>query len=219
MGERRSARSDTEAELSPLASLAVVGMFTLGGVLGYAGGGFAGSFLGAIGAAGTVVLVMWARRGQQGLREGASLDLNGLDPRQALGLMSAMHAGGGGFASPLLQELEEATQQTANDAAGALSRLRTLEAAHPRTPAVQAQLARCLLALDDNAAAHKSMARALALALDGGMNPSAAKLFAEFENYKAELALAPRHLAQLARVLRSVGDSDAADWCDEQAAK
>ena len=82
---------------------------------------------------------------------------------------------------------------------------------------MHAELARRKFALGRDAEALDSLGEALGCALDGGMNPMAARLFAEFAEHREALSLKERHYPQLARVLRSSGETDGADWCEARA--
>ncbi len=188
----------------------VIALFIGGGVVGYGMKGLVGAFVGTFAAAFLSALVL----GLQHLRAtDRSLDavpppvLDGLDAKQAMAVTSAML--GDAFRSDLLERIEEATR--ADDPRAAMAALRD---EHPQSAAVHAELARLCFASGDDMQGIDSATEAVRRALDGGMNSTAARLFEEFAAHRDRLALAPRHYAQLARVLRTRDAVEAAQWCE-----
>jgi hypothetical protein len=199
----------------------VIASFVGGGALGFAAAGLAGAFAGSLGAALVCALFYgMSRMKQTGRLEHAPPPaLDGLDPQQRMTVMTAMMGGGQSesFKSELLAKLEEAAATAQDDPEDALAAVELLQDQHPRNPAVHAELARRHFALGNEAEALVSLADALGCALDGGMNPMAARLFSEFTEHRDALPLNRRHYPQLARVLRSRGESEGANWCDARA--
>jgi hypothetical protein len=210
----RAAAASQELTLAAIA--VVLAVFIGGAVAGLALMGIMGAFLGAFGGAMVSALVLGLRRFREanGSLEGPPPpNLDGLDSRQALTVMTAMMgaATGDAFRSELLSGLEEARRMS--DPERTLEAMEALRQDHPHSPAVYAELARFHLAHDDEARGIDRATEAIRHALDGGMNTMAARLFEEFRPHRDRLALAPRHYAQLARVLRTRDATEAADWC------
>jgi hypothetical protein len=198
-------------ELSATSAAALVLGFMVCVGLGWMVGSLFGAFVGAIVSATIGIVATSGRTFSRGLREREPIvDASALPPRAALALMSA---GPTTLQSELLGKLDDIRRAADDDPQGALARTIRLRAEHPHTPAVNAQLARCHLAVDQHTDAMAAATEAIRSALDGGMNPTAAQLWSEFEMHREQLALSARHLERLARVLEHRGDADGARWC------
>lgn len=194
-----------------MAAVMAVCSFLGGTAVGLSTGGLMGGLIGAVLGAlvpATAISLRQLSRGNRALQAENPI-VHGLPPDQALTVLSAAASrgrdGGGmiSFRSQVLIELEQAALLGRTDPAEALQRVRTLAQAHPRSPAVHAELARRHLALHQPVEARASVSHALALALDGGMNPMAAKLVSEFGSLREDLKLSATHAARLAKVLQA----------------
>jgi hypothetical protein len=204
-------------ELTPGAVAVVLAVFIGAAVVGLAAGGLIGAFVGALAGALASVTVLGLRRIREtdrSLDAATAPKLDGLDRRQVMTVMTAVMGASDAFRSELLDALEEARETASSDPARALEIVRALREDHPRSPAVHAELARLHLAASDEALAIEHATRAIGLALDGGMNPTAARLFEEFAPLRDRFALSSGQYGQLARVLRAGEADEAADWCD-----
>ncbi len=206
-------------ELSPTATVGLLLVFAASGGLGYLWGGIGGAFFAALGVTTTVAIggfVLKIRAEDRTRNVESAPDLAGLAPGQALSVMGAMTGGEGAlsFKSELLSKLEEIDETLENDPAGALEALEPFAAEHPRSPAVHLRRARAQRATGDRDGATETVARALAFALDGGMNPMAAAIFVEFEATRDQLTLEDRHMKALAKALARRGHAAEAQWCE-----
>lgn len=208
-------------ELSAATMGALVLAFVTGTAVGWAWGGPLGAFVGAAaGATAGIVAASWRRlqRVRRTLGGPGVPDVGALPPQRALAVMAAVSGGEAApgmatFRSELLARLEEIRDQAGSNGQLALALARELSTEHPRNPAARAEVARLHLALGDTKAGVAAGAEAIALALDGGMNPTAAKLFEELEAHRDALRLTPRHRELLARVLDHRQDISGAAWC------
>ncbi len=218
-----SPRSARVQELSGTAAAALIAAFGAAGWLGYVWGGLGGAFFGAVGVTALVgtTLVVLRLRAVDRTRLGSELpDLGSLPPAQALSIMGAMVADAGAavpFRSELLKRLEALDDDVTHRPRQALEQLKPFVEEHPRSPAVHVRVARCHHGLDEPEAAADALTRALRRALDGGMNPMAAQIFAEFDGLRDRLELGAQHLETLGRVLGQRGREDDAAWCAARA--
>jgi tetratricopeptide (TPR) repeat protein len=202
---------------------AVAGLLVLAFVgpmaLGWLWAGPVGALLGAgVGAFAGIVAASWGRirRAQRMLEHRSIQSDRVLPPRQALAVMSGLSGSEGGlvsYRSELLARLEEIAALAASNPALALELARELTEDHPRSPAARAAVARALLASGDHEEGMAQASRAIALALDGGMNPAAATMFEEVADHRDALSLAPHHLERLARILENRQDASGTAWC------
>ncbi|GEM_PF-1769776 len=217
-------------------AVAAVVISLIGGTWwGWSLAGAMGALLGVlIGAAiGTLVFTI-ARMSVQTARfaERPAPDVRALPPEQALQVLTAIlgmnvgtgkdepHSGPiGQFGGGLIADVARARERAGTgDPTGALTELRALAEAHPRSPAVPAEIARIERRRGDAEAAVEAAveaaAQALALAVHGGMNRLAASVFAELEVAEfPRLKLADTVWAQLSRALGASGDSAGAARC------
>ena len=192
----------------------LLGATVLGAVVGWwLGGAIVGVGLGlALGAVATITAIA-SRLGRVGTAlDGPSPDLSQLQPKQVLATLSAM-AGGGQFDSPQMRALEVVEEKAKTDPTAALGEARRVLVKYPRSPLVAAEVSRRYRAVNDETRASSAAADAIALALDGGMNPMAAKLLAEFKDDREQFKLSAEHRARLAGAARAAGDESGAAWC------
>jgi hypothetical protein len=210
----------TRDELTGFTAGALVLVFVAAVALGWLIGGPVGAVAGgAIGAFGGVVAGSW--RGVQRARsmlDVPRVDVRPLPPQQALAVMSAIAGsqsvlGGATFRSALLARLEEIREMAPRDPREALLLASELSDDYPRSPAARGELARRLFAVGDCGAGIIAASEAIALALDGGMNPAAAALFDELGEHRETIVLRAAHLERLARVLENRDDRTGAAWC------
>jgi len=192
----------------------LLGATVLGGLVGWwLGGALVGVGLGlALGAAATVGAIANRLGRVATALDGPGPDLSELQPKQALATLSAL-AGGGQFDSPQMRGLEVVAEKAKDDPSAALGEARRLLVKYPRSPLVTAEVSRRYRAMNDETRACTAAADAIALALDGGMNPMAAKLLAEFKSDRDKFKLSAEHRARLAGAARAAGDDSGAAWC------
>ena len=204
-------------ELTGLAAGTVVLAFVGSALVGFIAAGPLGAFLGAaLAAFGGIMGVSRTRMlGTRRMLDEPRVDLRPLPPQQALAVLSTLASpqGRATFRSALLARLDEIRAVAPRDPHEALILARELSADHPRNPAARAELSRRLLAVGERRASLQVGSEALALALDGGMNPAAAALFDELAEHRDALVLAPHHLERLARVLEHHADPAGSAWC------
>jgi len=216
-----SSSAPRSLELSPTATVGLLLLFAVSGGLGYLWSGVGGAFFAGLGVTTTAAVVWFVRkmRAQDRTRLVESApNLTGLAPAQALSVMGAMSGGEGAlsFKSELLTKLEVIDETLSDEPEAALKSLDPLVKSHPRSPAVHLRRARALLGAGDEATSGHAVTTALRCALDGGMNPMAATIFAEFESHRDTLDLEDRHLRILGKALAQHGHPDAAAWCEAQ---
>ncbi len=212
------------ASLSPYAALAMVVGTALATFAGWGVGGVVGAVVGLAMAGGlsAVLLGSMAARSRRGV-EGLSVGhIEGLSPQQALTVASALVAQQRGesgppvFHSELLRRVEDIEALLGDDPRRALDQALALGREHPRSPAALAAVARARFALGQDANGVVAVGDAVRYALEGGMNPMAAKLLDEFRAHRDRLELSRRHLERLARVLEVRGDTEGARWCRDR---
>lgn len=210
-----SSSRPARAELSPTGNVLVIATFIAAGWSGYVLGGLVTGFLSAVGVTSAFAAgwILFRARQADRTRVAAVPDVRNLPPTQALSVMGAL-VDGGAFRSELLTELQAIDERIEEDPRAAHEALEALAEKHPRSPAVRARIARTHLALDDAAAAAASVSHAIASALDGGMNPMAARLFVEFEALRDDVELSERHRTALTKTLRAHGHLEAAIACE-----
>ncbi|MBC8074246.1 MAG: hypothetical protein IAG13_38355 [Deltaproteobacteria bacterium] len=163
-----------------------------------------------------VVFMRALRRSPAMLREPEVPGLSELPPAQAIAVLSALR--GPQLQSALLTRIEQIERSAEHDARRALAALDEVLVDHPRS--VPALLLRARLQFEleqDDAAA--SWSRALALALDGGLNLLAARAFDRHVAHRERLVLDDAHLAGLAKALAAHGHHDHAAWCRARVAR
>jgi hypothetical protein len=200
-----------EPDASPATiSLSIVGLgFSM--LVGYVLAGPWGALLGAI--TGTTGVLVFHHRSRVARRP-RLLDLQSmgsLAPDRALDLWAAGRASSQppqalpAFKSDIVARIESALAETAQRPDAALERIEALRDDHPRSAAVWAELVRRHLAVGDSESAWQALDRALVLALDGGMNPLAARLAAEFPERQAHLDLDDAYRVRLDRAIAASG--------------
>lgn len=202
---------------SPRSTAWLLGAFIVGGGIGFAVGGVVPATIGAIVGACTVGIgVALARiRATATALDSPVPDLRGLEPKQALAVLGSVASGAAAHSldlqSPQGQAVEE-IEGTA-DPVQALALARRHVEKFPRSGLVRAELARQLLVKGDETAAREAMGESIALALDGGSNPLAARLLVEFFAHRDAFALPAASLRRLAGAAETAGHDDAASWC------
>jgi len=162
----------------------------------------------------TTIIVGARRMGDVGKAlDGSGPDVSALPARQALAALSAATGGAGSFDSPQMRALEQVAKKAESDPTGALTDVERLKDEFPRSPLVTAELARRCQAVGQEDAARRAASEAIVLALDGGMNPMAARLLAEFKDYRDGLALDDGQRQRLAGAAEASGDDSGAAWC------
>ena len=162
----------------------------------------------------TTVIVGARRMGDVGKAlDGSGPDVSALPARQALAALSAATGAVGNFDSPQMKALEEVAKKADADPRGALTDVERLKDEFPRSPLVTAELARRCQAVGQEDAARRAAGEAIVLALDGGMNPMAARLLAEFRGYRDDLSLDDGQRRRLAGAAEASGDDSGAAWC------
>lgn len=193
----------------------VVGAAVIGAATGWVTSGpFAAVAIGT-GAAVAVGVVVAARRMRQVGKalDGPTPDVSQLPAKQALAALSAATGGSASFDSPQMRALDGVAATAEHDPEAALREAERARDQFPRSPLVTAEVARRCTALERHDAAASNASDAIRLALDGGMNPMAAKLLAEFETYRDDFSLTTAHRERLAGAALAAGDVDAAAWC------
>ncbi len=161
----------------------------------------------------TIVIGARRMRGVGRALDGPSPDLSALPAKQALAALSAATGGAGSFDSPQMRALDAVAEKVEGDPEGALAEADKVREQFPRSPLVTAELARRHDALGHHDDAGRWAAEAIRLALDGGMNPMAAKLLAEFRVHRSALRLDSARRARLAGASQTAGDESGARWC------
>jgi hypothetical protein len=196
----------------PLGSWISVMSIGLSAVLGYVVGGWLLAIALFV-LVSSVVFMRALRRNRAMLREPEVPGLSELPPAQAIAVLSALR--GPQLQSALLTRIETIERSAEHDAGGALALLDTLLVEHPRS--VPALLLRARLQFElEHGEAAASWSRALALALDGGLNLLAARAFDRHVAHREHLVLDGAHLAALAKALAAHGHDDEATWCRER---
>jgi hypothetical protein len=164
-------------------------------------------------------------RTRAALRDPELPALDRLAPQQALAVLAATH--GKVITTPLLDRIEALTQAAAVDPRGALADVRVLVRQSPRSVPALLLCARLELELDEPGAA-RTWSRAIATALDTGLNRLAARSFVDHAAHRDALELGAEHLRDLANALghshRSATDeppgraAELARWCRDRAA-
>jgi hypothetical protein len=217
-----------DASSSATVQFTALVLVALGTAYGFARNGVVGAGVGLM-LAGCVATVLLALdRYRQHARsldvvERSAATLAALPPQQALAVIDGMVAAGGraGLRSELLRRVDGIVARSTAGECGpeaAYVELLALRREHPRSPAVMhaaAELARATGRLVE-AQAHAS--EALRLALDGGMNPLAGRVFSAFADERERLQLERTHLQRLSAVMAHHGRDDLALWCRERAA-
>ncbi|PRP93175.1 hypothetical protein ENSA5_44420 [Enhygromyxa salina] len=216
----------------PAALAITLVVISLGGgsLLGwsYAGplGGLLGVLIGAaIGAlAFTIIRV---RASAERLADPPAPDVRELPPDQAMQVLSAlMTASASGsytkleLSGGLLGEIAKARSRfKGGDLDGALAKLRALAEEHPRSPAVPAEIARILAGEEGHESERrKAAASAISLALHGGMNRLAGKIYREVDELEREhLTLEAKDWERLAQVFTARDDEETAAACRRRA--
>lgn len=205
----------------------------------YAGplGGLLGVLIGtAVGA--VAFTIVRATANANSFDERPAPDVRELPPDQAMQVLTAlMNASAGDSRSApildggLLGEIAKAKAKAkAGDLPGALAHLRELGLAHPRSPAVPAEVARLLASHEPGEDADASEAgavrsqqieaasQAIELALPGGMFRLATQVYTELDEPGREaLQLAPGSWGQLGKIFATRGDEDLAASCRARA--
>lgn len=181
------------------------------------GGGVAAVLLGVATPA-AVAIVLGARRAR---RFGAALDapvpdVSALPGRQALAALAAATRDAANFDSPQLRALEKLDDDSGGDPHRALALAEELMAEHRRSPLVTAEVARRHAAVGNTVQAQRHAGLSITLALDGGMNPMAAKLLAEFRAHRESFELSAAHRRRLAGAATANDDDSGAAWCREE---
>ncbi|MEM6989794.1 MAG: hypothetical protein AAF721_04840 [Myxococcota bacterium] len=159
----------------------------------------------------TVVIGARRMRGVGRALDGPAPDLSQLPAKQALAALSAATGGAGTFDSPAMRALEGvADKEDPNTALAEAIRVRN---EFPRSPLVAAELSRRHAAVGNDDDAGRCASEAIALALDGGMNPMAAKLFKEFRDRREALTLSDAQRRRLAGAAETADDDSGAAWC------
>lgn len=228
MAERPRSKPEPLRGTPAVVAIALVVVSIIGGGWwGYSLVGAVGMLLGVmlggcIGALAFTVIRATAQVDQ--FAERPAPDVRELPPDQALQVLSALMVARGtgddGAKTPelgggLLKDIARARDIAASgDLDGATAKLRALAEAHPRSPAVPAELARVRCEANDVEGARANTSRALQLALDGGMNKLAGRLFAELDPDDADhIELDPRAWSQLAKVAALAGNEAGAALC------
>ena len=168
--------------------------------------------IGAITGLGLYV-VMRARSLEGPLGEREAPDVLGLPPERALTVLGALMNKGDALSSPLLSALAEVRTRAESDLEGAIERALTLASQHPRSPAVQAELARLHARRGDEKACAGATARAIELSLRGGMNGLAARTFEDLSpEWRDGLELSRDDLQALERALAARGCEQERAW-------
>jgi hypothetical protein len=196
-------------EAHPLGSWIAVMSIGVSTVVGFVLGGWVLAILLFIAVA-IAVFMRALRRNKAMLREPELPDLGGLPPSQAIAVLAALR--GQPLQSPVLTRIEQIEASAAHDARRALVELDELLVEHPRS--VPALLLRARLQFElEHADATRSWSRAIAFALDGGLNTIAAKGFDRHVVHRERLELDRPHLLALAKALAAHGHDDDAAWC------
>jgi hypothetical protein len=193
------------------------------GLYGLSWGGPMGGLLGALGGALVGFALFFTYRAvhvHRSLEGPIAPQVLQLPPEQALSVLSAMVSRDGGqpvLASDVLGRLATIKTQADTDLDGAIVEAEQLRSKHPRSPAIPAEIARLHRQRNAERAAATSASQALALALTGGMNSVAARVYEDFSDLREHLDLAPPHWKALSRALSARDHTDAATWCQARA--
>jgi hypothetical protein len=211
--------SDREASTSGVLWLGAGAI--VGGAVGWGAGDVVGGTVGALLATcvlGVGLAIARVKTTATAL-DGPAPDLRGLDPKQALAVLGSVARGASTHAldleSPQGQAVERARQAAQRDPAAGLSVARTIADEFPRSGLVRGELARQLFA-HAHPEAPGVAGEAIALALDGGSNPLAARLLVEFFEHRDALSLPDTSLPRLAGAAEAAGHADAARWCRDR---
>lgn len=197
------------ADAHPLGSWIAVMSIGFSTVVGYVTGGWLLA-LALFVLVSSVVFMRALRRNQAMLREPEVPGLSELPPAQAIAVLSALR--GPQLQSALLTRIEQIERTAEHDARSGLAELDALLVEHPRSVPALLLRARLQFELESDDAA-ESWSRALALALDGGLNLLAARAFDRHVAHRERLVLDRRHLEALAKALAAHGHDDDAAWC------
>jgi hypothetical protein len=177
------------------------------GLLGALGGGLVGL---------AAYYTLRAVRLHRALGDRPAPPLLELPPDQALTVLSAMvnrDGDGPSLASEVLTTLAAIKDKSKEDLDGALVDAEDLRLKYPRSPAIAVELARLHQARGAEQSTAKAASEAITLALDGGMNSVAGRVFQDFEAARPALELEKRHWQALARVLEARELSEESAWC------
>lgn len=197
---------------SPVAA-AVIVLLTLGlSGWGWSRTGTLGALLGALGG---IVLGMLghaafrASRMHRELQGPTPPSVAALPPEHAMNVLSAMvgsASDGPVLRSPLLDRIKAIRAAAEGDVSGAISEAEDLRSEHPRSAAVHALLAELYRQEARLPASLECAAKAIELAIDGGMNSVAFKVFDGLEPSDAQaLELRDTTWARLVGILESRG--------------
>lgn len=217
VGSRSGAGPGREVSLPGI--LLVAALAFGGGYWGLAAGGTMVGLLGALGGALVGFAVYFVLRGvrmHRALSDRPAPQVLDLPPDQALSVLSAMvnrDGGGASLASEVLTSLAAIKKKSEEDLDGALVDAEDLRRKHPRSPAIAAELARLHQKRGAEQSTAKAASEAIALALDGGMNSVAGRVFADFESARPMLELEKRHWKGLAKVLEAREMEEETKWC------
>ena len=212
-------------EVSFGAILLVTGCTLALGMYAMTQGGPMTAFLGAAGGALTGFAILYAYRAvslHKQLEGPPPPQVLSLPPEQALSVLSAMVNRDGGqpaLASEVLEALAAVRERAESDLDAAIVEAEELRGRHPRSPAIPAQLARLHREREADAASAAAASNAITLAVRGGMNSVAAKVYEEFVGLRERFELDTATWRGLARVLAARDQADAAAWCEEQLAR
>lgn len=208
-------------EVSVPGIVLVAGLSFGGGYYGLHVGGTLVGLLGALGGALVGLagyFVMRAVRLHDELRDRPAPRVLELPPDQALSVLSAMvnkDGDGRSLASEVLTSIAGIKRKSEEDLEGAVVDAEDLRRKFPRSPAVVAELARLHRLRGADQSTAKAASEAIALAIDGGMNSVAARVFQDFESLRAQLGLNEAHWQALARILDARELPEDAVWCRE----
>jgi len=213
--DERGGATTSESPIGVVVSVILTLVLTGGGWWWH---GTTGALLGALGGVVVSMLglaVVRARRIRLELRERPVPALDALAPEQAMHVLSALAGrgeAGPSFKSPLLDRLEALRSDAKDDTRSAIVEVEQLRAEHPRSAAVDALLAELYRNDDRSHAALEAASRAIAKALDGGMNSVAFRVYADLSaDYHTKLSLDAAHWRRLGAVLEARDDVEGAD--------
>lgn len=125
----------------------------------------------------------------------------------------------GDAAMDLIQTIQSFQARADRDLDAAITEAEDLFTAYPGSAGVLAELAKLYRRGGRDDLATETAARAIALALNGGMSPVAVEAYRSFAAVREHLDLSAGSLAALSRALRFQGHEADADWCDGQVAR
>ncbi|GEM_PF-5025175 len=195
---------------------------SLGGLIGFVSSGYLGGLFGLLlGSAAALIfqVVMSARMIDGGLELRRITMFSELDPQLALTLFSGSTIepqNPSPFESVVLHELAKLRDIENHSLSKALSELEMLATQYPHSAMIPAKMANLHHRAHDESAALHCISTAIELAIRGGMNPFAAKIFSEMGTSRdrhVELTISDRGWTGLARALDANGNSEGARWC------